>query len=70
MLGAPPRGVGACGQTTLALPSFNRHRSSVLGEFLVLPRRLYLSISALGRQNSHAAFADNCSLLPLALVHL
>jgi len=65
--GAPPRGVGARGQTTSELPDFNHHRSSVLGEFLVLPRRLYLSVSALGRRNGRATAATHASTSPRSL---
>ena len=69
MLRASPRGVGARGQTTLALSGIDRHYSLVLGEFLMLPRRLYPSVSALGRWNGRAIAVDNRSLLKLTLVH-
>ena len=65
-----PHGAGTRSQTTSALPGFNRHRGSVLGEFLVLPRRLYLFVSALGHQNGHAAAMDSHSPLQLAPVRL
>ena len=41
----------------------------VLDEILMLPHRLYPSVSALGHQNGRAAAVDNRSLLQLALVH-